>query len=216
MPTKRAVLSIDVGIRNLAICLLSFTHSARVEILEWQHHDVIGPPPCKTLHTEGKRMDETCKCIMKKTKKACGRLAAIAPDGTPKKHCGIHAPKKKKTASDWQDRCLKLLAIGDGLVETLSETLPANGIDEENLEVVIKQQSSNCREMLLWSHSLFSSLVSRFEDRCPIQVVPAYTKLMVYDGLVIECHLKTPYARRKHMAKEQIQHFLSTEEPLHK
>ena len=74
------VLSIDIGIKNMAVCLLESDDAKSFNILQWDVFNLCGTPPI-------------CKCFTqrKKQTKMCNKRASYEKDGVF--YCKIHAKK---------------------------------------------------------------------------------------------------------------------------
>lgn len=212
------LVSVDVGIRNLAVCVVSWEQPSDVEIQLWELFDVLGPASVSLPKISSGDEEGCCQNKLKKTGKACGKKGrrSGASSSSARFYCGLHDPKRKRSASDMQSRCAKLLDVGKSLLDSVDSILVSQELSPENLQIVIEQQSINSREMLMYSHLIFGLFVQHFHGQgASVSFVPAYNKLLVYDGPVIECTLKTPYARRKFMSKEHTRYILASESGLH-
>ncbi len=216
---RKYVLSIDVGVKNLAIALLSVAvggKQASAQIHFWKWYDVTSvaagcPLDVKGTKKRGKKSSsiEMGKCvnILRKTgRPQCGNPGPLNERG--RAYCGIHDPAKKHKPEDTQAWCYAMLlalpAIGDELDRSLDTSLQRN-----DLQIVIEQQSVDNKKIMMQSHLIYGFFVSRYVNSIPVRFVPAYNKLLVYDGPVIECSLKTKYAVRKFTGRKHTEYFLS-------
>ncbi len=220
----RFIISIDVGIRNLALCVLHF--KKEFKILNWMLVDVLASPETTTKGVPRKKKanvaDEEkgpCQNTIKRTGKPCGKMGPINTRG--RAYCGTHDPSRKHTPSDTQAWCHHLLkrlpSITDDInrcIETKTKEDVLRDDNEREIEVYIEQQCSTNKKILLASHVIFAHFVSLFDNSVPVRFVPAYNKLLVYDGPDVEPHYKTPYANRKYFARCHARYFLEKDEAL--
>ena len=217
--TENRVLSIDIGVKNFAFCLLkcttltvgkgrSKTMSSKWEVEEWK---------CLNLLDDGteSEIEHCCETIKSGKKKGsvCGKESKIVTeDGF--NYCSRHNPdkekykvivKKEKKVKDFilQDLCIKLM-------DTLNEyphLLQAN-------DVVIEQQLRKSPKNIQMAHLVFSYFVMngvRNEDSLieKVRFISARNKLKVYHGPEIEIKLKDAKARRKRLAIKYTEYFMS-------
>ena len=215
--TENRVLSIDIGVKNFAFCLLrcttltigkgrSKTMSSKWEVEEWK---------CLNLLDDGEEIEQ-CEETVKSGKKKgelCGKDSKIVTeDGVH--YCSRHNPdkekykaivKKEKKVKDFllQDLCIKLM-------DTLNEyphLLQAN-------DVVIEQQLRKSPKNIQMAHLVFSYFVMngvRNENSLieKVRFISARNKLKVYHGPEIEVKLKDAKARRKRLAIKYTEYFMS-------
>lgn len=215
-PIKRCIISIDVGVKNLAVCVLSQSDRKdnTTDIMFWKLYNVTeskSKPKVKSLPNV---LKGTCQNIIKRTKKQCGKQGVINSRG--RAYCGTHDPSKRHTPDDTQNWCyamLKMLPnITDDILLTFNEKSTSSYEDIiSKLEIVIEQQAMDNKKILLQSHIIFGHFVNLFDNKVPVRFTPAYNKLLVYEGPDITCTLKTPYARRKYFAKKHTEYFLKKE-----
>ena len=190
-------LSIDVGIRNLALCVQDQTTR---QIHFWQCIDVLGddaPREAKMI-----QMAEKCQNILKKSKRPCGKKA-VTVNSRGRPFCGVHNPSKRHSPDDTQRWCWAMLRH----LPTVMAELSAGNIEQ----VVIEQQSPKSLRMLMLSNLIYGYFVQEFKNEVQVRLVPAYNKLKVYMGPDIPCALKTKYARNKFLAKKHTESILAAE-----
>lgn len=201
------IVSIDVGVVNLAICILRRPGNElnRQCIDFWRLYDVsLTKTPRKRAV---KSKDGPCCARLRGRRGACGKMGSIQESG--KILCGVHDPARKHTASDTQDWTHGMLMA-----------LPQIGADidavvqESPLRIVIERQSIKNEKMLLQSHVIYGFFVQRYKNTVPVSFVPAYNKLKCYKGPDITCNLKGAYARRKYLARKHTEYFLNGREEL--
>jgi hypothetical protein len=226
----RCVISIDVGVKNLAICMLAQGRdcnqdTVETKILHWQWYNVLSIDETNSATPQLARKTKmrpslqygVCRNIIKRTKKPCGNKGVINCRG--RAYCGRHDPSKKHTAVDTQQWCYAMLSSLPRITDDLRRAFTSHtSVDIEDMcpyiEVVIEQQSVDNKRILMQSHLLFGHFVQLFDNKVGVKFIPAYNKLLVYDGPEIVTNLKTPYARRKFLAKRHTEHFLVTRRTL--
>jgi hypothetical protein len=206
----KRLLSIDVGVKNLAMCALvdDGNRSAPPCITFWRCCDVIDAPapgPRKRAPAAADSPGGTCEAHLRKGKKVCGKPAK-ATTATGKRVCGVHNPKTKHKPQDTQMWAWSMLNAMPGIMEEVDREVP--DLDE----VVIEQQCATNRKMLLMAHLIYGFLVQRYGNKVPVRFVPAYNKLLAYDGVPVECALKGAYAKRKFLAKRYTETMLQSQE----
>lgn len=234
----KCIISIDVGVQNLAICILckndgKNNENTSVSVPFWKWYNVLEKKAnfpnekveevAKTKGKKSKRTSEEkrtdkkakeqkvasegiCENIIRKTGKPCGLKGTKNSRG--RAYCGRHDPQKKHSPDDTQQWVHGMVTSLPGIGEDIKKALNSKNIVVSDLQVLIEQQSLSNKKILLMSHLLYGFFVSFFDNSVPVRFVPAYNKLSVYDGPEIECNLKTPYAKRKFMAKKHTIYFL--------
>lgn len=221
MTCEKVIISIDVGVKNLAICVLGSPlvtkNISDVSILLWKCYDVTKPitppgPVIPVVKTPRKKKDPSapvipsgiCQNVIRKTGKACGNAGPLNSRG--RAYCGVHDPAKKHKPQDTQLWAFNMITrLNTDIGEAISGALPI-GVP---VEVIIEQQSLSAKKILLQSHLIFGYFVEKFNNAVPVRFVPAYNKLSVYDGPEIACTLKTEYAKRKFMARKHTEYYLN-------
>lgn len=211
---KRLIISVDVGIKNLAICMLSAVPGGSplkktdCEILYWKWMDI---QSSQMMHPQKKEKSKKktsqilkCETIVKKSGKVCNRNGL--PNMKGKIVCGIHDSKRKKIPNP-QQVCHAMHQSMSVVLDEIGEKLECLK-EPHDIRVVIEQQSLNSKILLLCSHVIFSKFIEYFDNGVPVKFAPAYNKLLVYDGPPIQCTLKSAYAHRKHLSKKQTEYFL--------
>lgn len=219
---KKCILSIDVGIRNLALCLLSLSSLEKINIHYWKWYDILDDSSenqqiivkpkklKKTLQEKKDILENTgiCQSIIKKTGKECGKKGQKNTKG--RAYCGTHDIKRKHTQDDTQMWAYTMLCKLPEIVAEIDEILENIINGKQVFEIVIEQQSLDNKKILLQSHLIYGFLVFHYKNNIKARFVPAYNKLSVYTGPEFECKLKTPYAKRKFLAKKHTEFFLDS------
>lgn len=202
---KKCVLSIDVGLLNLAVCCVHLNDDegdilSQFDILLWELINVVGggsdipEGPCKYLVG-----DRNCK-----RKGTC-----LDGDGLLcKQHakaCNVAVPVVKKIQVkniNMQDIVLKILNALDDLCYRYHDLL------QQVDSVVIEKQPMENKKMQMVSHIVYAHFIRFYNGRVPVTLLPAYHKLSVYDGPTVPCTLKTKYAQRKFLGVQYTVWFL--------
>ena len=227
---SKCIVSIDVGVKNLAICVLTEIKNKKFtndfDILFWKLYDVtkmdvenevsevkIKKPRKKkgeivVLPPSGK-----CQNIIRRTGKECGLNGPLNTRG--RAYCGRHNPTKKHNPDDTQQWCYDMIKSLSKISKEIVLILkPFIEKSDTEVQVLIEQQSMDNKKIMLQSHVIYSHFVQVFDNTIPIRFVPAFNKLKVYDGPEISCTLKGQYAVRKFMSKKHTEFYLETEKKL--
>lgn len=192
-------LSIDVGIKNLAMCIMECDTSSKkpkessYSILLWDTFNILDSHPI-------------CSGILK-NKKICSKKASFQ-NNLSENFCKTHIPKNIKTTP------LKIKNVNDYLLQdiVLKVLIKLNYIFTENIEIFKKIDKINIElqpkinpKMKMISHLIFGKCIDflhPFNPNIQIRFVSASKKLKKYKGPPIECNLKTKYARTKKLSIE--------------
>lgn len=203
MDSGAYILSIDVGLRNLAMCLME---QGSIKIIHlWDVFDTLGDDNhlCQSIQKSGK----ICN-------KKCGYKYSVG--GGVKHVCKTHFPSnlnpitpnniyKKKLIKSYllQDICKIVLSKVDEIYNNNKEMfLKLNNI-------VIELQPKCNQKMKFTSHVIYGKLVELMKDtKCNVRFVRASQKLKAYKGPFIECKLKGAYAQRKWLSVQYTKWFL--------
>lgn len=212
---EKVIISFDVGIRNLALCVLSQSTDGIIRILYWRWMDVTdpnsdAPKPKKKKKLEAGTEMGACQGTIKKTKKQCGKRAPANSKG--KFLCGVHNPARKHTPDMTQEWTYALLIALPKLAEEITAVIPENA----DVRVIIERQTSANPKMLLQGNLIYGFWVSFYKNAVPVNFVPAYNKGLLYpeDAPEIPCTLKGAYARRKFFSRKHCEYFLTEREEL--
>lgn len=213
---KKCIISIDVGVKNLAICVLCQDTAGVIQVPYWKWFNVVDADLANGKRKKKEKASiETqygqCVNMIKRTGKPCGKKGVINTRG--RAYCGHHDPSRKHSADDTQQWCHAMLQRLPGITEDITKTLQS--IKDTPFEkilpvlnVIIEQQSTDNKRILLQSHVIFAHFVSMYDNAVPVRFTPAYNKLLAYEGPEITCTLKTPYAKRKFLARKHTEYFL--------
>lgn len=201
------ILSIDVGLRNLAFCCMSAkdkTQMSTFNIELWKVYN--------TLDSD----DYHCTSIQKNGK-VCGKKCGYKykdKDAVTVHCCKKHFPKgvsitsqnifKKKMIDSYllQDIALIVLA-------KLDQIFQENKVLGDVSQVIIELQPKINQKMKFTSHIIYGKLVELYKNtNTTIRFVRASQKLKAYTGPPIECKLKGSYAKRKWLSIQYTTFFL--------
>lgn len=201
------VLSIDVGIINLALCVASCKDKDYYSSYKIHLWDVID-----TIEKE----TNFCKEYTKKNI-LCGNKGSFCYNDSQSKIfcCKKHFPKdiqikkcnivKEKKIKDYTNHELCKIII-ENIEDIYSQNIE---IFNKITDVVIELQPSCNRKMVFISNMIYCKLVDMYLDtKTSVKFVSASRKLRLYKGPYISCSLKGKYAQRKWMAIQHCRWFL--------
>ncbi len=190
----------DVGLRNLALCIISTLDKrdiSKYKIEMWDVFNILDQDDfkCKSYLKNGKVCNK--KCSMKYFK-----------DNITEYSCKLHFPKdisknrsnnfKRKTIDKYQ-----LQDIAKAFINKIEELYNNNEIFRQITDIQIELQPTINQKMKFTSHILYGKLVDLYKHtNTTIKFVRAEYKLKVYTGPYIECKIKNPYKRRKWLSIE--------------
>lgn len=202
----KTVLSIDVGIRNLALCVMTYNDTSEYIIDYWEVINTIEDESDKKCQNEQKN-GKICnkKCGYKYTNN-CNLVYS----------CKTHFPKN--ITIDKMKNIVKKKIIKNYLLQDIAKKVlfQINCVYEKNKEVfekinqiVIELQPKVNSSMKFTSHIIYGKLTELYQDKpTTIRFVRASQKLKAYTGPRIECKLKGVYAQRKWLSIQYGQWFL--------
>lgn len=212
------VVSIDVGIRNLAICMIN-TSTRCIDF--WQVINLLKDDDAETNHRH-QQCSQTNKngtpCKFK------ARYLVAAGGTVCKKHCSESSDGQQQQPKEIlvkKKAKVKALDI-QKLCTLVCQRLLENPILFEAEYVLIELQPKINAKMKNLSNMLYTCFVLKgiVEKVPPVQMkkvlfISAKHKLKPYDGPFIDAsHLKGKYARTKYTGRKQCEHYLSTTEQL--
>jgi len=212
MVRASVVLSVDIGIRNLGLCVLSRDPDKPRDMLGyniklWDVYNTID--------------DENNLCSsLTKTMKKCSKKGSYLEDGSY--FCKTHYKStfKKTPPKPVKKKTIKSMLLQDIISQFLKKL---NSIIEDNLEIFnivdkicIELQPKINPKMKMISHVLFGKMVEYYntiDRKISIRFVPASKKLKCYTGPMIGGHRKNSYSKRKWLAVQYSTWFI--EEKFH-
>lgn len=215
------VVSIDVGIANLAICVLSL--ESKKENEEHKPADIHLWKVLDLMELEPPVKPPSCSAIIKRTKKQCVKRAQFHFE--EKHFCKTHEPHKgdqiegKKLIQKKKPRKVKTLLkheLCDRMIKKL-DTLQEECDLLDTDYILIELQPGKNQKMKAFSEMIFTYFSIRAHDQekskrriKQVKFINAKNKLTLYDGPAIACKLKDKYARRKFFGIEHCKYFLQT------
>lgn len=207
------ILSIDIGIHNLAMCIMSADNvkdfkTYKIHLL--QVYDIL------------EDTDHHCKSPLKKNKKICNKKCGFKYKENEIwiYTCKLHAPKQEIKLIEYKRKTIDKYLLQDLI------TIMLNKINEiyqehtelfENLQKIhIELQPSKNPKAKLISHIIYGKLIDIYINKefepPEIKFIPAKQKLKIhYTGPELICKLKSDYAKRKWMSVEICKWYLQTQ-----
>lgn len=220
------VMSIDIGIHNLALCIMEADNvkdfkTYKIHMLnvydifeDTDHH-------CVSLQKNKKICNKKCgfKYLCNVSTNETTETTETTKEKVWKYTCKLHAPKETKLI-EYKRKTIDKYPLQEIV------TLMINKIHEiyqEHIELFDKlikihielQPSKNCKAKLI-SHIIYGKLIDIYTtknfDPPEIKFIPAKQKLKIhYTGPELICKLKGEYAKRKWMAIEICKWYLQTQ-----
>jgi hypothetical protein len=205
------ILSVDIGIKNLSLCIMQSTNKTDLSsytIHLWDVYNTLEDDyHCISLQKSGKICDK--KCSFKYT-----------VDNNIFYTCKTHFPKNMlpiKKENKYKPKLIKnylLQDISKIILTKLNEIYNSNQILFNQLtQIIIELQPTFNPSMKLISHIIYGKLIdlqisNKLQSVCSIKFVRASQKLKAYTGPNIECKLKGKYAQRKWLSIKYGEWFL--------
>jgi hypothetical protein len=205
------ILSIDIGIKNLALCIMNCTNKTDLSTYNIHLWDVYN-----TLEDEH-------HCIsLQKSGKICNKKCSLKyiVDNNILYTCKTHFPKNMlpiKKENKYKPKLIKdylLQDISKIILTKLNEIYNSNQILFNQLtQIIIELQPTFNPSMKLISHIIYGKLIdlqmtNKLHNNCTIKFVRASQKLKAYTGPVVICNLKGKYAQRKWLSIQYTKWFL--------
>lgn len=211
------ILTIDVGLKNLAMCIMSAAEPKNLtsyKIHLWQVFNTLEQdiPNCHALTKAGK------VCGKKSTCKWNKENSEDTTDCTTHYSCKPHFPKTIAFTAKHQIRSKR---VDDFLLQDITRIIlqkvlsiyqEYQDIFSQVQKVVIELQPKVNNKMKLISHLIYGKFVELYiNSTVPIRFVSASQKLKAYRGPVVTCNLKGSYARRKYLSIQYTKWFLTNQ-----
>lgn len=180
-------LCIDVGIKNLAMCIMSKDYSIKL----WDTFDILGE-------------DKMCQSITKKGK-VCNKKCSYRYGSNFS--CKTHFPKEQKLTKIGKQK-KSLQDITKAFVDKIQKLYDDIPVFKELDEIHIELQPRCNPKMVMISHIIFGKFVSLYNTTCKIKFISSMKKLRVYNGPLIECKSKNKYTQRKWLGIQHCKWFL--------
>jgi len=206
------ILTIDVGLRNLAMCIMSSDNKSDIstyKIHHWETYNTLDEDSyiCNNIQKNG----EICG-------KKCGYK--YIKDSIHVYCCKVHFPKELINNKNISKQYIfKKKAVNDYLLQDIAKIVltKLQEIFDNNKElftqvtqVLIELQPKVNQKMKFTSHIIYGKLVELYYNtKTTIRFVRAAQKLKAYTGPIIECTLKGNYAKRKWLSIQYCIWFLT-------
>lgn len=201
------VLSCDIGIRNLALCIMSAqdkTDLLTYKMHLWNVFDTLETDEhlCLSLQKSGKVCNKKCQYKYTNAKKVVQYT------------CKTHFPKTLtiEKSNHFKIKMIKeylLQDIANIVLKKVQEIYDTTPIFRKLSNIVIELQPKINSNMKFISHIIYGKFVELMRDtKCKIRFVRASQKLKAYTGPEIECKLKGAYAKRKWLSIQYTKWFL--------
>lgn len=225
------ILSIDIGLRHLALNIMSYkdkTDVSTYKIEMWNVYNTLDGDSysCEGIQKSGKICGK--KCSLKYNKKLILELypkveettnLPLITKGTAYPDyvftCKTHFPKtldcktkehifKKKNVDEYL-----LQDIAKSVIKKIQEIYETKLITLDLKSIILELQPKLNAKAVFTSHIIYGKLTELYNDtNVTIRFVRAVHKLKAYDGPYIECKLKGAYAQRKWLSVEYTKWFL--------
>jgi hypothetical protein len=204
------ILTVDVGLRNLAFCIMDAETKTNLSSYSIHLWDVYN-----TLDSD----DYKCSGIQK-SGKVCGKKCSLKHINTLSLNtynytCKTHFPKnitieKKHVFKKKMIDSYLLQDIADIVLLKIQDIYDSNILLFKQLKnVLIELQPKINQKAKFTSHIIYGKFVELFRNQNTIiRFVRASQKLKAYTGEEIECHLKGAYSRRKWLSVQYTSWFL--------
>jgi len=193
------VLSFDVGIKNLAYCLID---DKDFTIEDWGVLNISIEPVCDHSNKKtGVRCDKTAKFV----------------------HEDFHLCSSHKALKSYKDLKIKtvkkktnpILLLGSNMVKKLDEKnlLAVDAVIIEN-QPALKNPTMKTVQMILYSYFLINGVTNVDNSIQNIEMINARNKLKVYKGPPIECDIKDRYKKTKYLGIQYCNHMINDNEKI--
>lgn len=213
------ILSIDVGLKNLALCLMSTEENGKLEMYRIHYWNVIN-----TLDSSDDLNQFCVQC--KRTANMKCHINQMILDSNNNHieesilnyYCKTHYPKDKPIKKENKITNKK---VKDFLLQDIA-TLVISSLDSiwEDIhshldlltKIVIELQPRVNNKMKFVSHVVYGKIIDLLNhshnNKVIVRFVAATKKLRVYTGPHIACKLKGDYAKRKYLSIKYTEWFL--------
>jgi len=207
------ILSVDVGIKNLAICIVRCDCSGN-EIIEWA-----------VINSVEDLLKNQLKCCVTKRGKLCNKVACNKITTKDKKLLGFcnlktcqseltsnYAKKQIKKYKKIHANRVDLSLLGKNIYKGLSNLKNLDNIDYVLIEnqPVLKNPRMKSVQMIIFSFFLF--MTEQKDINHKVILFNPRAKLKVYDGPEIKSGKKNKYADRKYLSVEYTKYFLAKDD----
>lgn len=205
------ILAIDVGLKNLSMCIMS-REQDNVNIHLWNVYNII----------KDDEEDRKCETLLKSNHdKPCGKACKYKYDSNDDQlvyTCKVHFPKtitinKNNIIVPVRVKDINLQNIVLLMIDKLQYLYESNNELFDKLDKVVIELQPKCNDkMKLISHIIYGKIIDVLRNNVALDVkfIRATQKLnILYDGPDITCTLKDGYAKRKYMAVKYTEYFIT-------
>ena len=193
------ILSFDVGIKNLAYCLIN---NEDYTIEDWGILNISIDPLCEHCNAKtGKQCDKSAKFISSEGLHLC----------TSHKQLKCHKDLKMKLVPKKKN---PVLDLGKNMVEILNKKpnfLEVDAVLIEN-QPALKNPTMKSIQMIVYSYFLVNGICKPDSSIVGLEMINARNKLKVYKGEPIKCDIKETYKRNKFLAVKYCEKMITEEE----
>lgn len=188
------ILSFDVGIKNLAYCIIN---SDNVIIEDWGILNISCDPKCNHTLKNDKICDKTAKKCTDDNIFLCSSHCKL------KKYNEIKLKNVPKIKNP-------MLSLGKNIVKELNSKKPFLDVDIVCIEnqPALKNPTMKSVQMIIYSYFLINGVCSD-KSIYDIQMINARNKLKVYNGPKIDCDIKDKYKKNKYLAVQYCEYMIN-------
>jgi len=192
-----SILSFDIGIKNLAYCLLC---KDTQEIKDWGIINISCDDNCQYINTKGIACDKSAK---HQTTWFENEIHLCPSHTKLKKYTPPLKKKFKKIKTN-----NSIYNIGRKMIEKLDELFS----DIELNEIIVENQPSlknptmKSIQMMVYTYFLINN------ENANLEMINARNKLKVYNGPKIDCEIKDKYKKNKYLAIKYCHHMIKENE----
>lgn len=180
------ILSFDIGIKNLAYCLID---NKDFTIEDWGILNLSSEP--------------TCDHCNKKTGVKCDKTARVL-NSNNMYLCSSH--KDLKSYKSWKNKTVPkiknpVLSIGTNMIQELDKKPNFLEVDHVLIEnqPALKNPTMKSVQMLVYSYFLIHGVTKIDKNMSTIEMINARNKLKAYKGVPIDCSIKNKYKKTKYL-----------------
>lgn len=206
---SKKILSIDVGIKNLAYCIIE-KKADKFNICNWD-----------TINILDEKLESQPKCQNMLKNKICNKIASFSLTKDPifyycdKKTCGKNINQKypqckSKKLKKINAKNTNILELGSILLMKLEKQkkilLDVDEVVIEN-QPVLKNPTMKSIQMILYTYFIEHGYNTEKKIK-NIVLFSARNKLKLYDGPKVECQKKNEYDKRKFLSVEYTKYYI--------
>jgi hypothetical protein len=205
------ILSIDIGIKNLSLCIMNCTDKTDLSTYKIHLWDVYNT------------LEDHHKCVsLQKSGKICNKKCSLKYtfENNVIYSCKTHFPKNllpTKKENNYKPKLIKDYLLQDIAKIILIKINEIYTINKEFFtllsNIIVELQPTLNPSMKMISHLIYGKLIdlqlsNQLDSKCTIRFVRASQKLKSYTGPQIVCNLKGKYAQRKWLSIQYTKWFL--------